>query len=81
MPTAAAAAAPVVERTPPRTSLVQKLQDLVTNLLLAIAQLLDLPFGWLNDLSRNVIGMAAFLLLLGGAVLWFMAQFKSLGGS
>ena len=42
--------------------------------LLMIAQLLDLPFGWLDDLSKNVIGMAAFLLLLGGLVLWLLAR-------
>jgi len=74
-------AAPLAERAPPRPGLAQKFQRLLTGLTLSIAQLLDLPFGWLDDLSRNIVGMAAFLLLLGGALLYVIARLTSSGGS
>jgi hypothetical protein len=60
---------------------LKRVQLLLGNLLLMVAQLIDLPFSWLDDVSKNIIGVAAFLLLLGGAVLWFMANFTSLGGA
>ena len=32
------------------------------------AQLVDIPFAWVGEVEKNVIGLVAFLLLLGGIV-------------
>ena len=40
---------------------------------LMAGQLLDLPFSWISIAEKNLIGVAAFLLLLGGAVLWILS--------
>ena len=71
-------AEPIVELA--RHSLLERGHNLLAGLTLTVAQLLDLPFGWLDDLSKNVIGMAAFLLLAGGAVLWVLSHVLVLGG-
>lgn len=39
---------------------------------LMAGQLLDLPFAWISEAEKNLIGVAAFMLLLGGAVLWIL---------
>jgi hypothetical protein len=51
-----------------------RLRRLTGDLALMVAQLIDLPFGWIDELNKNVIGMAAFLLLLGGVVMWILAR-------
>jgi hypothetical protein len=45
-----------------------------SNLVLMVLQLIDVPFGWISELDKHVIGIAAFLLLLGGLVLHLAAQ-------
>jgi hypothetical protein len=47
----------------------------ISDLFLAIAQLVDLPFTWINEVDKNIMGVAAFLLLVGGAVLWVLSLF------
>ncbi len=47
---------------------------LAEGIALTAAQLIDLPFRWLNDLDRNIIGIAALLLLLGGVVLFVLSR-------
>lgn len=58
----------------------QRVVAFFSGLMLTLAQLLDLPFAWMDDLSRNVIGVAAFMLLLGGVVLWALSRTALLGG-
>jgi len=41
---------------------------------LLVAQIIDVPFGWISELDKNVIGVAAFLLLLGGVVLYTLSR-------
>jgi hypothetical protein len=80
-PPASTPAASSAPSAPLRRGLLQRLQSFISDLVLMVAQILDIPFGRMDDQSRAVIGMTAFLLLLGGAVLWFMACFTNQSGS
>ncbi len=42
--------------------------------MLLLAQVLDFPFSWMREPDKNVIGISALLLLLGGVVLWGLAR-------
>ena len=46
--------------------------SVVKGVALMVAQLVDLPFFWISDADRHLIGLAAFLLLAGGAILWIV---------
>ena len=47
----------------------------ISDLCLALAQLVDLPFTWINEMDKNIIGIAAFMLLVGGGLLWVLSLF------
>ena len=69
---------PVVELLVPevvaRRGMIVRVRGLVGDVALMGAQLLDLPFAFVSELTKNVIGVAAFMLLLGGVVLWLLAK-------
>jgi hypothetical protein len=43
-----------------------------------IAQIIDVPFGWIDVMNKNLLGLAAILFLLSGAALmtaaWWLAR-------
>jgi len=59
-------------------TLVARVRHFISDLVLMFFQLVDLPFSWISDLDRNVIGVVAFLLLLGGVVLFVSARYAGL---
>jgi hypothetical protein len=67
------AVAPAAPAAAPRPSLLNRLWRLLCDVALMIAQLIDLPFAWVHDMDKNVIGFAAVLLLLSGVVMYVLA--------
>jgi hypothetical protein len=57
----------------PAPSRAGRILQILSDLLLMLLQLLDAPFAWINDLDKNVIGFAAFLLLCSGLLLYAIA--------
>jgi hypothetical protein len=57
----------------PAPSRAARILQILSDLLLMLLQLLDAPFAWINDLDKNVIGFAAFLLLCSGLLLYAIA--------
>lgn len=51
-----------------------KLRRIAEGVALTFAQLADLPFRWLTEMDKNIIGVAALLLLLGGVVLFILSR-------
>jgi hypothetical protein len=49
--------------------------NLFTDILVMIGQLIDMPFRAISSADKNIIGIAAFLLLMGGVALWVIATF------
>lgn len=54
---------------------VGRLKHLAGDVALMMAQLVDLPFGWIDELNKNILGVAAFLLMMGGVFMWVLARF------
>ncbi len=54
-----------------------RLRAAAGDLALMVAQLADLPFAWISEVDKNILGIAAFLLFLGGAALWIISQYIS----
>ncbi len=54
-------------------------RPIVTELLLTIAQIFDMPFSWVSDSTKQIVGISGALLLLGGAALMVMAFLRSTG--
>jgi hypothetical protein len=46
----------------------------VLGVIVMILQVIDMPFGWIKEPDKNVIGLWAFLLLLGGCVLFAVSR-------
>jgi hypothetical protein len=46
----------------------------VLGVIVMILQIIDMPFGWIKEPDKNVIGLWAFLLLLGGCVLFAVSR-------
>jgi hypothetical protein len=69
----------VVERRP---NILARMWGLVTDVLVMILQIIDMPFGWVKEPEKNVIGIWAFCLLVGGAILFGWAKWMQgqLGG-
>jgi hypothetical protein len=44
--------------------------NLLTDVLVMIGQLIDMPFAWISNDTRYLIGLAAFLLFAGAAILF-----------
>jgi hypothetical protein len=59
-----------------RPNILVRAWRLVVGMFIMVLQVVDMPFGWIKEPDKNVLGMAALLLLLGGAVLkvlsWWM---------
>ena len=55
-----------------------RLARLFNDIVLMFAQILDLPFGWIDVVNKNLLGFAAFLLLASGVglmtVAWWLAR-------
>ena len=55
-----------------------RLAALFNDLSLMIAQIFDVPFGWIDVVNKNLLGLAAILFLLSGAALiavaWWLAR-------
>ena len=55
-----------------------QLASLFHDLSLMIAQLVDIPFGWIDVVNKNLLGLAAILFLISGAALmtaaWWLAR-------
>jgi len=77
--TAETAPKPIIEKeVEPAEPVVKKpsrLARLPHDLALMTAQAIDLPFRWVSELDKHIIGVAAFLLLLGGALLYAVSLF------
>jgi hypothetical protein len=56
----------------------KKIGRLISDLGLMVAQIVDLPFGWIDAMNKNLMGLAALLFLVSGAVLmgvaWWMGR-------
>jgi len=52
-----------------------KPSKIVQDVALMIAQLIDMPFSWVREIDKHVIGIAAFLMLLSGVALYVVAWF------
>jgi len=73
---AVAANAKIVQALTPTQSNKPKagfVSNVASDLALMIAQLIDLPFSWVGELDKNILGVAAFMLLLSGGVLKLIA--------
>ena len=73
---AVAANAKIVQAlTPTKSNQPQNgfVSNVASDLALMIAQLIDLPFSWVGELDKNILGVAAFMLLLSGGVLKLIA--------
>jgi hypothetical protein len=46
----------------------------VRDVIIMVLQVIDMPFGWIKEPDKNVMGMAALLLLLSGALLIWVAR-------
>lgn len=77
--TAETAPKPIIEKEEePAEPVVKKpsrLARLPHDVALMTAQAIDLPFRWVSELDKHIIGVAAFLLLLGGALLYAVSLF------
>ena len=60
---------------PENTGPFSRVRHVINDVLLMLAQLIDLPFSWINELDKNILGVAAFLLLAGGMVMFVLARF------
>lgn len=63
----------IEEVPPPRPTLVGRVKALMSGVALLVAQLIDMPFAWVSELDKNVLGLVAFLLLLSGFVMYGMS--------
>src|SRR5205823_2336876 len=62
---------------PASDGLIARLRRTGTDVALMGAQLVDWPFAWMEELQKNIIGVAALLLALGGVVLWAFARWTN----
>jgi len=58
----------------PRRGLLGRVKELVGNVVLLMAQLIDMPFTWMDELDKNVMGVVALVLLLSGCVMYWLAM-------
>jgi hypothetical protein len=68
-------AAPEVAPAVKRTGVIGFIVKVFNTVLLLIAQVVDMPFVWVSELDKNVIGFIAFILLVSGAVLYVMSWY------
>ncbi|HUO10527.1 MAG TPA: hypothetical protein VM008_19640, partial [Phycisphaerae bacterium] len=56
----------------------KKIARVFSDVGLMVAQIVDLPFGWMDVMNKNLVGLAAFLFLVSGAALmgvaWWMGR-------
>jgi hypothetical protein len=71
-PAGMSAPPPVVVELPERETPVDDSprSNLFTDIVLMIGQLIDMPFAWISNDTRYLIGIAAFLLFAGAAILF-----------
>jgi hypothetical protein len=55
------------EAAPP--GLVKRMGQSVSDVMLMVAQLIDLPFSWINGLDKYIVGVAAVVFFLSGLLL------------
>jgi hypothetical protein len=77
----AAALDTLAESTPRPTAappnILVRLWRLFLGVIVMILQIVDMPFGWIKEPDKNVMGMIAFLLLLSGVLLWACARYMA----
>jgi hypothetical protein len=63
------------EAEPRKPSFVERVRSFVSGMVLLVAQLIDMPFSWISELDKNVLGLVAFLLLASGFAMYFVSLY------
>jgi hypothetical protein len=63
------------DEAPPRPGFFARLREIASGVVLLIAQLIDMPFARIGEIDKNIVGVAALLLLLGGCVMYGLSLY------